>query len=109
MIRVLYRWRVDPQDFARFEASWSATTNRIHETVPGALGSFLLRGFDDESEVLTVAKWDSLESWKAFWDDSDPKAMVEMGTLGERLSAVAYEEVGDHTRDLRSTPPKEDR
>ena len=98
MIRVVYRWRVAPENFTAFEQSWSATTNRIHETVPGALGSFLLRGVEDESVVLTVAKWDSLESWKTFWQGSNPKEMVEMGTLGERLSAVAYEEVEDHTR-----------
>ena len=98
MIRVVYHWKVDPQDFTAFEACWSATTNRIHDTVPGALGSFLLRRVESESEVLTVARWDSLKSWRTFWQDSDPHEMKEMGALGERISATAYEEVGDHTR-----------
>lgn len=98
MIRVVYRWRVEAENFDAFREAWSRTTDRIHETVPGALGSFMLRGFDDESEVITVAKWDSLESWKRFWQGSDPEDMKEMGTLGERLSAVAYDEIDDHTR-----------
>lgn len=73
MIRVIYRWKIEPRNFAAFETSWSATTNRIHETVPGALGSFLLRGVENPTEVLTVAKWDSLESWRAFWQGSNPE------------------------------------
>lgn len=98
VIRVVYRWRVDPHQFAAFRDSWRATTNRIHETVPGARGSFLLRAADDESEVLTVATWDSLEAWRRFWGESDPEQMSDMGRFGTRVSAVAYENVEDHTR-----------
>jgi len=62
MIRVIYRWEVHPEDFEDFKRVWSATTNKIHETVPGALGSFMLRASDRDSEVPTVAKWESTES-----------------------------------------------
>lgn len=97
MIRVVYRWQVEPHNFDAFQESWRATTNRIHETVPGALGSFMLRGFKDEREVITVAKWDCLDSWKSFFAGQNPKQMTAMRELGHRVSVEAYEEVEDHT------------
>ena len=66
MVRVVYRWQVAPQDFEAFKETWRTTTNRIHESVAGAQGSFMLRSFENESEVITIAKWDSLESWENF-------------------------------------------
>ncbi len=98
MIRVVYRWHVAPQDFEAFKDTWRLTTNRIHETVTGARGSFLLRSFDDESEVITIAKWDSLDSWKDFWGNENPTAMHAMRELGKRLSVEAFEEIEDPTR-----------
>lgn len=98
MIRVVYRWRVEPENFEAFRDSWRSTTNRIHDTFAGALGSFMLRSLEDACDVTTVAKWDSLESWQRFWKDNNPEAMRKMRTLGERLSADAFEEVEDHTR-----------
>ena len=98
MIRVVYRWKVEEENFENFQEIWNRTTNRIHETVPGALGSFMLRSAEDKTEVMTVAKWDSMESWKAFWGAENPSEMVEMRKIGERISATAYEEIGDFTR-----------
>ena len=98
MIRVVYRWKVQEQDFTRFQEVWAQTTNRIHETVPGALGSFMLRSPEDKTEVLTVAKWDSMESWKAFWGAENPSEMADMRKIGERISATVYDEVDDYTR-----------
>lgn len=43
MIRVVYRRKVEEENFENFQEAWSRTTNRIHETVSGALGSFMLR------------------------------------------------------------------
>ena len=98
MIRVVYRWQVAPQDFEQFKESWRSTTNHIHESVEGALGSFMLRSFEDESEVITVAKWDSLASWKKFWGNDNPKEMEGIRLLGRRISAEAFEEIEDHSR-----------
>lgn len=100
MIRVVYRWQVEAEDFEAFRDTWRHTTNRIHTTVAGALGSFILRSFDQESEVITVAKWDSLESWQAFWDENSPSQMDGLRALGKRVSVDVYQEIEDQTRDV---------
>ncbi len=100
MIRVVYRWRVEPGKFEAFRDTWRHTTNRVHSTVNGALGSFMLRSYSDESEVITIAKWDSLEAWKAFWGDDNPHQMEGLRALGERVSVEAFEEVEDQTRQV---------
>jgi len=98
MIRVVYRWEVLPEDFDDFRRVWTATTNSIHDAVPGALGSFMLRAGDGGSEVLTVARWASEECWKRFWGKQDPEQMREMRKLGKRVSVQAYNEIDDYTR-----------
>ncbi|MEM7417473.1 MAG: antibiotic biosynthesis monooxygenase family protein [Gemmatimonadota bacterium] len=98
MIRVVYHWRVDPEHFAAFRETWTETTNRIHDTVPGALGSFLMRSVEDPTDVQTVAKWVSLDAWRAFFEGENPHQMTGMRELGERTSVVAYDEIGDQTR-----------
>ncbi|XAG09644.1 hypothetical protein NM432_15090 [Vibrio metschnikovii] len=40
-----------------FQKVWSSTTDSIHHTVEGALGSFMLHSFDKPEKVLTIAKW----------------------------------------------------
>ena len=98
MVRVIYRWQVDPENFNEFKDIWSKTTNRIHASVDGAQGSFFLFSFENDTEVLTIAKWDSLESWKSFWGNENPKEMEAMRKLGKRISAEVFEEIGDFTR-----------
>jgi len=98
MIRVIYRWRVEEKNFEEFRNIWDKTTNKIHENVDGALGSFMLRGCEEANEVLTIAKWDSLESWKSFFEGSNPKQMQGMRELGERISVEVYNEVDDFTK-----------
>jgi heme-degrading monooxygenase HmoA len=97
MVRVIYRWQVKSENFDEFKKIWSVTTNRIHESVAGAHGSFMLRSFENETEVLTIAKWDSLESWKNFWGNENPKEMEAMRKLGKRISAEVFEEIEDYT------------
>ncbi len=98
MIRVVYRWQVAPQDFNAFKETWRRTTHHIHESVSGARGSFMLRSVEDESEVTTIATWDSLASWQAFWGNNNPEQMKAMGGLAQRISVDAYEQIEDHSR-----------
>ena len=98
MVRVIYRWQVELGNFEDFKKLWRTTTNRIHGSVAGAQGSFMLRSLEDKTEVLTIAKWDSLEAWKSFWGKENPKEMEAMRMLGKRISAEAFEEIEDHTR-----------
>ena len=98
MFRVIYRWEGEPGNFEKFKEAWRATTNRINATVPGALGSFMLKGHENESEVLTIAKWESFESWKKFWGNTNPEEMGDMRKLGKRILVEAYCEIEDHTR-----------
>ncbi|MEO0425124.1 MAG: antibiotic biosynthesis monooxygenase [Pseudomonadota bacterium] len=98
MVRVVYRWRVAPEHYDAFLATWRATTNRIHDTVPGALGSFMMRSSADGCDVLTIARWTSREAWERFWGDERPPQMQRMGALAHRVSVEVFEEIEDHTR-----------
>jgi len=57
-----------------------------------------LKSFENENEVITIAKWGSLESWKDFFGNENPKEMEAMRKLGKRISVEAFEEVEDRTR-----------
>lgn len=98
MIRVIYRWQVEKENLDEFQKEWRIATNKIHETVPGARGSFMLQEADDENQILTIAKWDSFELWKAFWGMENPKEMENMQKLGNCISTKAYKEIDDFTR-----------
>ncbi|QDF28668.1 antibiotic biosynthesis monooxygenase family protein [Halarcobacter anaerophilus] len=97
MIRVVYHWKVKEESFKSFQKAWSFTTNKIHETIPGALGSFMLRSPENKTEVITVARWDSMESWESFWGYENPEEMADMRKIGERVSVTVYEEIDDFT------------
>ncbi|MEW8342021.1 MAG: antibiotic biosynthesis monooxygenase [Candidatus Thiodiazotropha taylori] len=97
MFRVIYRWEVAPENFEVFKKTWRATTNRIHASVPGALGSFMLKGHKNETEILTIAKWESYDAWQQFWGNANPEQMDDMSKLAKRISVEAYSEIEDHT------------
>jgi quinol monooxygenase YgiN len=65
MIRVVYRWTVDPQQADDFVAAWWEVTHHVQHARPGALGSTLLRSHIDRDVYLAVARWESLEAWQA--------------------------------------------
>ena len=98
MIRVIYRWEVELENFEEFKTTWREATNRIHQSVPGALGSFMLQAHENESEILTIAKWESFEAWQRFWGNASPEQMETMRTLAKRVSVEAYDEVEDQTK-----------
>lgn len=97
MIRVIYEWQVQPEDIPAFREAWQQATARIHQSVAGARGSFLLQENENPGRILTVARWDSLEHWRAFWNAENPPEMLAMRALGERVSVTAYDEFADCT------------
>lgn len=98
MVRVIYRWQVEAHRFDAFQAKWSEATQLIHASVPGALGSMLLRDAADPQSVLTIAKWQSKAEWETFFAGENPVQMQAMRTLGKRISVECFEEVQDHTQ-----------
>ncbi|WP_299529197.1 antibiotic biosynthesis monooxygenase [Ulvibacterium sp.] len=98
MIRIIYSWRVEPDNLEPFIETWKKTTNAIHKKVTGARGSFMLQNDEDTKALKTIAKWDSLNDWKKFWQGSDRGQMQSMHELGERVSVEIFREVDDFTR-----------
>ena len=98
MIRIIYSWEVKPENLALFIETWKRTTNRIHKEVKGARGSFMLQDNKDTTAIKTIARWDTLDDWKQFWEDSNPSQMLSMRDLGERTSVEIFREVDDFTR-----------
>lgn len=97
MIRVIYRWRVQEGAASKFKAAWAKATTAIRAEAPGARGSFLLQSHQDDTEYLTIARWDRLEDWHAFQEDKMKAQMLEMHTFAQRLSTDVYAEIEDHT------------
>ena len=90
MIRIIYHWKVDPENLEDFINIWKVTTNKIHEEVKGARGSSMIKNADDGTDIKTVARWDSLDDWKQFWKDSKPSQMSSMHELGKRGKVEFY-------------------
>ena len=80
-----------------FRAAWEKATTRIRESAEGARGSVLLQNHQDSTEFVTIARWDTIEQWQAFWNDPSRTEMQDMHALAERLSADAFDELGDYT------------
>ena len=97
MIRIIYKWRVQEADETTFRAAWAKATTTIRENTSGARGSFLLHSHENPTEFVTIARWDTLEDWQAFWKDSTRTEMQTMHSLAERISVEVYEELEDHT------------
>ena len=98
MIRIIYNWKVQPENIDLFIETWKRTTNKIHETVKGARGSFMIQGHEDPTAIKTIARWDTLADWQQFFQGSNPSQMLSMRDLGERISVEIYREVDDFTR-----------
>ncbi|MEO1021689.1 MAG: antibiotic biosynthesis monooxygenase [Bacteroidota bacterium] len=97
MVRIMYTWRVSEPQQNTFIQTWIKTTTQIHKEVKGARGSFMIRSETDPSIIKTIARWDSAEDWKRFWQNANPSQMEEMNRLGDRLSAEVFEEIDDFT------------
>lgn len=98
MIRIIYSWKVEPEKIDLFIETWKTTTNTIHKEVKGARGSFMIQNDEDPGDIRTIARWDSLDDWKSFWQESKPSQMRSMHDLGERVSVEIFREIDDFTK-----------
>lgn len=93
MIRVLYRWTVEPDAQAGFREWWHAGTMRIRAEYPGAMGSTLLENQEDANLFVGVARWASVEALMLFRE--------KVGSLrfdgAELVSVELFEELDDLT------------
>jgi heme-degrading monooxygenase HmoA len=99
MVWVIYRWRVQEADESKFKSAWAKATTAIRDSTVGARGSVLLQSHQDPTEFITIAlaRWNNLEDWQAFWEDSSRTEMQVMHSSAKRLSTEAYEEIENHT------------
>jgi len=95
-MRAIYRWRVKPGREEQFVTTWSALTKRIRAGVPGARGSMLLRSADEPDVFVAVARWETIEKWRAFRDASAATpAPNPQAANADLISAEPFEEVED--------------
>ncbi|MGO1298326.1 MAG: antibiotic biosynthesis monooxygenase family protein [Vibrio sp.] len=98
MFRVVYEWRVPVEQLDEFQNVWRSATESIHNSVEGALGSFMLRSYDIPEKVLTIAKWNSRDDWELFWGYRNPEKMQKMREIAERISVEVFDEIEDRTK-----------
>ena len=85
MIRVIYRWSVDPGRAEDFAAAWWEVTRCIQQAWPDARGSVLLKSQLEADVYLAVARWTSIDAWRA----SREAEGVVPAALVERMRAAA--------------------
>ena len=105
MIRVIYRWSVAPGRAEDFVATWWEVTRCIQQAWPDARGSVLLKSQLDADAYLAVARWNSIEAWRA----SRQAEGVVPAPLVERMraatSAPASYEILDEVLDWTPDQP----
>jgi heme-degrading monooxygenase HmoA len=97
VIRVLYRWRVEPGEQSGFVAWWHDGTLAIRAAQPGAMGSTLCRSLEEPGMFVGIARWESTAHVEAFWRGAGGD-----GFPGARLEGV---EVLDELDDLTLEAP----
>jgi heme-degrading monooxygenase HmoA len=99
MIRVMYRWKVTPGQEAVFARAWTQGTKVIRATVKGARGSLLLQSRTDPCEFVAIARWASVEDWRAFRRGEKPD--LESFRTAAAVSQLQAVEPLREVRDLR--------
>lgn len=104
MVRVVYRWKVQAGEEEIFVRAWTRGTRAIRDTVKGARGSLLLRNQNDPSEYIGIARWDTIEDCRAFWESEPPdaEAFEVASAVSTLLSRTIYDEVLDLTQPVIS-------
>ena len=97
MIRIIYKWKVQKSGREKFKTAWAKATTKIRASTAGARGSMMLHNREKPSEFVTIARWDSFESWQRFWNDPLKNEMQAMHEAGERVSVDAFDEIDDFT------------
>ncbi|MGE3536049.1 MAG: antibiotic biosynthesis monooxygenase [Candidatus Tectimicrobiota bacterium] len=97
MIRVIYRWKVQPGAEDIFVQAWTQGTRAIQAMCKGARGSFLLRDQLAPTEFIGIACWDSVEDCQLFWRGPrpDPEAARIVAEVSTRVSRLIFDEVQD--------------
>ena len=99
MIRVVYRWNVDPATEVEFIDAWRRATERIRAREPGALGSTLLRPSDSPHTLVGFARWERRDDVEAFWTSGKaaplPGATLESVEILDEVEHMTVEHVAD--------------
>ncbi|VBY40160.1 Antibiotic biosynthesis monooxygenase [Burkholderia pseudomallei] len=103
MIRVIYRWTVHPEHADTFVESWWEATRYIQRMAPGARGSALLRSQSENDVYVAVARWDSLDAWRAN-QQGDPNVVPDANAEAMKASMATPTicEIFDELRDWPS-------
>jgi heme-degrading monooxygenase HmoA len=99
MIRVMYRWKVHPGQEDVFAKAWTQGTKAIRATVKGARGSLLLQSRKDPCEFVAIARWSSVDDWRAFRRGEPPN--LESFRAAAAVSQLQAVEPLSEVRDLR--------
>jgi heme-degrading monooxygenase HmoA len=95
----MYRWTVNPGQEEVFAKAWAHGTKVIRATVKGARGSLLLQSRKNPCEFVAIARWTSVEDWRAFRRAEKPALdSFRAAAAVSRLQAV---EPLREVRDLR--------
>ena len=99
MIRVMYRWKVNPGQEDVFAKAWTQGTKIIRATVKGARGSLLLKSRKNPCEFVAIARWISVADWRAFRRGEKP-ALESFRTAAAVSQLQAVEPLSE-VKDLR--------
>ena len=99
MIRVMYRWKVNPGQEEVFAKAWAQGTKVIRATVKGARGSLLLQSRKDPCEFVAIARWTNAVDWRAFRRGEKPA--LESFRSAAAVSQLQAVEPLSEVRDLR--------
>lgn len=98
MIRVIYRWTVDPAAEDQFVDAWREATEHIRAHEPGALGSTLLRPADPNS-LVGLARWQRRDDVEAFWTSGNatplPGATLESVEVLDEVEHMTLEHLAN--------------